>query len=241
MIVAIHQPHYFPWLGYLDKMAKADKFVVLDEVQLTDRSPMVRNKFLQSNGESKFLSLSIEKKGYRDKKTKEIVLFNTDELLKNHEKFIIYNYKKSLFFEKIWEEIKSVFLDKYVYLIELEMKTVSLLRNLFNIKTDIAYQSNLDYDRDSKNSDLMLSLTKAVGGNIYLSGNGARSYMKEDEFNKQGVRVVYQEFSYPKYSQFNSKEFVPNLSALDMLFNLGVEKSREIFWNNVDKQKIKEK
>ena len=192
MIVAIHQPHYFPWLGYLDKMAKADKFVVLDEVQLTDRSPMVRNKFLQSNGESKFLSLSIEKKGYRDKKTKEIVLFNTDELLKNHEKFIIYNYKKSLFFEKIWEEIKSVFLDKYVYLIELEMKTVSLLRNLFNIKTDIAYQSNLDYDRDSKNSDLMLSLTKAVGGNIYLSGNGARSYMKEDEFNKQGVRVVYQ-------------------------------------------------
>ena len=64
-VVAIHQPPYCPWLGYLDKMAKADEFVVLDEVQFTDRSPMHRNKFLQLNGEAKLLSLSVCKKGYR--------------------------------------------------------------------------------------------------------------------------------------------------------------------------------
>lgn len=48
--VAMHQPHYFPWLGYLDKMAKADEFVVLDEVQFTDGSPMSRNKLLLFDG-----------------------------------------------------------------------------------------------------------------------------------------------------------------------------------------------
>ena len=59
--VAMHQPHYFPWLGYLDKMAKADEFVVLDEVQFTDGSPMSRNRFLQVDGEAALSSATIGK------------------------------------------------------------------------------------------------------------------------------------------------------------------------------------
>ena len=62
-VVAMHQPHYFPWLGYLDKMVKTDEFVVLDEVQFTDGSPMHRNRFLQINGDAKLLSVSVQKKG----------------------------------------------------------------------------------------------------------------------------------------------------------------------------------
>src|SRR5436190_9888435 len=38
MLVAIHQPNYFPWLGYLDRMARADLFIVLDHVQFERRN-----------------------------------------------------------------------------------------------------------------------------------------------------------------------------------------------------------
>src|SRR5262245_27234559 len=32
MKVAIHQPCFLPWLGYLDRMARSDLFILLDHV-----------------------------------------------------------------------------------------------------------------------------------------------------------------------------------------------------------------
>jgi hypothetical protein len=29
-VVAIHQPNFLPWLGFFDKLARADVFVLLD-------------------------------------------------------------------------------------------------------------------------------------------------------------------------------------------------------------------
>ena len=36
-VVAIHQPHYLPWLPYLDKADSCDIFVYLDNVQFQKR------------------------------------------------------------------------------------------------------------------------------------------------------------------------------------------------------------
>ena len=63
MIVGIHQLHYFPWMGYLDKMAKSDAFVLLDEVQLNDASYMFRHTLLDKNGEKKYITIPFNKKG----------------------------------------------------------------------------------------------------------------------------------------------------------------------------------
>lgn len=57
MKVAIHQLHHFPWLGYMDKMAKVDKFVIMDQVQLEDKSYMCRNRIIDRNGQIVFLTV----------------------------------------------------------------------------------------------------------------------------------------------------------------------------------------
>ena len=50
MIVAAHQPHYLPWLGYLDKLAKADLFVVMDDLQYEAQNFQNRNRVKLNTG-----------------------------------------------------------------------------------------------------------------------------------------------------------------------------------------------
>ena len=48
MIVAIHQPHYLLWIGYFDKIDRADVFVPLDNVQYRKDEWQNRNRIKTS-------------------------------------------------------------------------------------------------------------------------------------------------------------------------------------------------
>ena len=50
MRVAIHQPQYLPWLGYLAKWAAADVFVFLDTVQYEKNGWQNRNRIKTPTG-----------------------------------------------------------------------------------------------------------------------------------------------------------------------------------------------
>lgn len=59
------------------------------------------------------------------------------------------------------------------------------------------------------------------------------TYLNREKFVENGVKIVFQDFTHPVYTQCSSKEFITGISILDLLFNCGVEESRRIFWENV--------
>ena len=148
--VAMHQPHYFPWLGYLDKMAKADEFVVLDEVQFTDGSPMSRNRFLQVDGEAKLLSLSVEKKGYLEKPTRDVRLSNWPKTRKKHRGFIECNYRKTPYFDEVMPLVAKVLEADCDTLLDLDMASIEMLRSAYGVETPLVLQSSLPYDTEAR-------------------------------------------------------------------------------------------
>ena len=52
MRVTIHQPQFLPWLGYLDKIDRADLFIVLDTVQFKKNEWQNRNRIGRRRGGS---------------------------------------------------------------------------------------------------------------------------------------------------------------------------------------------
>jgi len=50
MLITIHQPQYLPWLGYLDKIDKADVFVILNNVQFKKNEWQNRNRIKTAHG-----------------------------------------------------------------------------------------------------------------------------------------------------------------------------------------------
>lgn len=230
---AMHQPHYFPWLGYLNKMACVDKFVILDEVQLERKSNMYRNKLSTTDGKEKFITVSFERTGYMERKFNEIQINNSENWQATQINFIMSNYKKAPFFNEIWPYIEPVFNEKFDMLDNLVERTVLIEKDLFDIKTEIIKQSTLEYGEEERNNELLIHLCKDISADFYLSGNGARKYMDLDLFKRNGIDVDYQQFTYPVYEQ--KHDFVPNLSALDVLFNCGIEGSRKILRSTVNK------
>ena len=66
MIVAAHQPHFLPWLGYLAKVAACDLFVVMDDLQYEAQNFQNRNRVKINHG-ALWLTVPLERGGQRDR------------------------------------------------------------------------------------------------------------------------------------------------------------------------------
>ena len=232
-IVSSHQPHFFPWLGYFDKMAKADLFLVNDVAQLELQSPMHRNRILDRNGTIRYINAAIEKREHEEKQNREILLSNWEETRKTLAGKIRDGYRHAYGFDEVWPMVADILAKPFTRLIDLDLETIRLGRECLGIKTPMLFHSDMHYRDGADASERLAEKLASVHTGLYLSGTGGRKYMRLDDFTKRGIYVAFQDFVYPEYPQAFKGDFVPNLSFLDLVFNCGITKSREIFWNNV--------
>lgn len=233
MRVAIHQPQYFPWIGYFDKMGKSDLFVFLDQVQLV-RGRMNRNVVLDQNGQPQHITIVGDTKGYREREFRSIQTKHVEEWTSRQFNALANYYKKAPFRDEVLELLQVFFSKRYETVCQWSCASIELVRDILEIKTPIAYQSDLEYSRSSQKSDLIYAICKAVSANVYFSGRGASTeYLDREKFAAGRIQITFQDFQHPVYQQCSSQEFVPGISILDMLFNCGIKDSRRIFWENV--------
>ena len=71
MKLAISQPTFLPWQGYIALINHVDEFVILDDVQFEKRSWQQRNNIKQ-NDEKLLLTIPVKSKGKYNQKINEV-------------------------------------------------------------------------------------------------------------------------------------------------------------------------
>jgi hypothetical protein len=78
-----------------------------------------------------------------------------------------------------------------------------------------------------ESSRRVLDIVLAVGGNVYVTGHGARNYLDHELFERAGVQVRYMDYRKAAYPQLHG-EFTPYVSVLDLIANVGADGVRFI-------------
>jgi len=212
-VIAVHQPPYLAWFGLIDKIARADRFVVLDNVQYNSRAFQHRTLYSTDHG-PKYLSLSVNSKGHRSQARKIFDMQLLDQTRSaTHFTSLRHRYGKRPGWATVGPALEEVMCRPYTSLLSLNMALLELTLDLYAIATPLVLASELQ--GEGAKSELMLSLTQAAGGRCYLSGQGARDYMDETLFTAKGIDVVYQEFVHPEFSQSHKEDFQKGCFALE--------------------------
>jgi hypothetical protein len=220
MIVGAHQPNYLPYLGFFDKMAKSDVFVIINDSQFSKGDYHNRNRIRIHEG-WKWLTVPVEMAQIPINEIKiknEVLTSKGLTWSEDHVRNIRQNYKDTPFYGTYEDSLHAVYQTKYKNLAELNLALIDFLVNAFEIDTEVVFSSDLDCR--SLSTQRLVEILRAVGGNIYLSGTGARAYLDLTLFEEAGIEVVFQEFEHPVYRQ-RYEGFVPNMAAIDALFNTG--------------------
>lgn len=213
MIITIHQPDFLPWLGFFDRWEKSDLYVILDDVQFIRRGWHHRDKIKAAQG-IRWLTVPVLKKGRYDQLIKEVQIHDKGDWKQCFLNSVRAAYTKAPCFEPIYADIEKIIADRHRLLIELNLAFLHYCAEILDIKTPIVFSSK--FNATAKGSERLVSLVKAVKGDIYLTGLGSKHYLDEDAFANEGISIVWQDFQHPVYPQLHSG-FTERLSILDFL------------------------
>ncbi|WBY00712.1 WbqC family protein [Ramlibacter tataouinensis] len=225
-VTAIHQPNFFPWLGYFDKIAQCDVFVVLDDVQYQKTGSNWSNRVkLLLAGEPRWVTAPVRRPAHGTAKIDELSWAQEpwrEKLMRS----LTMNYGSARFFRETMELIEPLVRNEEPMLAAYNLRAIRAICEALGLQRSFVLSSSFHVETAS--NERLISLCRHVGCDIYLTGGGAQDYQQDELFVNAGIQVRHQDFQHPRYPQAGCGDFVPGLSVIDALMNCGIDGTRKV-------------
>jgi hypothetical protein len=223
--VAIHQPNFFPWLGFFNKLRRADVFIVLDDVQFVQGrgGPGWANRVrILSQGAAVWCTAPVRRAGKGLQPIRNVELADDQPWRAKLLNTLKTNYGRAAAFADVMALATDLVEWPDTLLARFNVHAIQTIARRVGLDaTRIVTQSELGID--GHGTDLLVKLVRSVDGTTYLSGDGAGGYLEPDMLAGAGIGLRLQRFVHPQYAQHGAASFVAGLSILDALMHCGFD------------------
>jgi hypothetical protein len=220
-LVAIHQPNFFPWLGYFDKIARADTFIFLDAVDYPrsgsgGMGSWTNRVRLNIQGEARWITCPV-KRVAMGIPIRHVMMDEAQSWRTKLLRTLAANYRKAPRYDDALAILEPLILTEEHNLANFNVAAIKTIAAALKLNTQFLLQSELT--SDGKATELLISLVRAAGGTAYLAGGGAGGYQEDELFSEHRIKLVYQNFTPLPYCEPES--YIPGLSIIDYLMHDG--------------------
>lgn len=212
MIVSVMQPYLFPYLGYYQLAFHADKFVFYDDVNYIKNGFINRNNFLV-NQELKRITFPVNNVSVNKEIKEHYFIESFDKQIRT----IQQSYSKSPFYNDVFPVVESVLKQSKRNVSSLTSNSVIEVMKYLDLDFEYAFSSDLDFDRQKSAQEKVIDITKLIGGKAYTNSIGGMDLYDRAGFQVHGIDLNFIQIDSDIYYEQGTKEFIPNLSMVDVL------------------------
>jgi hypothetical protein len=224
MIISVNQPYFCPFPSFFYKAFLSDAMVILDTVQFPQGTTWIsRNRFKNDQG-SLWLSIPVWKKGLGLQLINQVRICYEGRWPRKHLESLKTAYAHAPYLEDHLPFLEEVFSGRWEKLAELNLAIIRYLMDCLQLKTRLVLLSELQVE--AKETELLIEICRAMGAATFLAQSQAQKYLEADLFQPNRIELRFFRYVPPIYPQLWG-DFLPNLSALDLLCNCGF-KARDI-------------
>ena len=233
MRIAIMQPYFFPYMGYLQLIKAADRFIFLDDVSFIKKGWIHRNR-LCFNGKAHWFSIPLESAS-QFKPINETFI-SCPEFMRWKRKFLaslFFFYKKQPYFAESMELVEAALASSFRSVSELAVSSLRMICDALDISTPLECSSSIQGLTGLKGEKRLIEICRRYQGDSYINAPGGKNLYSRAMFAPHGIRL---EFLRPSLRPYPAKgrDFIPGLSVLDALMCCGRSHVRENLLSGYD-------
>jgi hypothetical protein len=224
MILSTSRPYFAPFPGFFYLASVCDIFIVLDTVQFPRGTTWItRNRFKNDQG-TLWMTIPVWKKGLGLQAIDEVRICHEGRQAQKHLLSLKQAYANAPYFSEHLQFTEKIFSTAFDRLIDFNMAIIDHLMLNLGLSTEIRRLSELNIKTGGDH--LLIEICRFFNASTYAAPAAAGKHLNADLFAKAGIQLRHVKFPSWVYPQLWG-DFIPDLSAFDLLFNCG-PKAREV-------------